>query len=94
LQNGTLKGSITDAEGYEFISGGNLVSGLAAVYLSYYDGDVLHEVTEIKPGDSTTVTVKFVSSNSSHLATSALAVCKLDIMTVKSFRGVQVGKHI
>ena len=58
-----LKAKLTDANGFEFVSDWSCVSGIDYTFFAQYgyQGAGFYKATEIRPNDSITATVKFIS---------------------------------
>ena len=70
-----LKQSLTDPNGNEFTDNDRTVSGVASTMLQY-PANSFTQATEIKPGDSTEVTIGFFSTQSRN---AAAGQCRLQL---------------
>ena len=70
-----LKQSLTDPNGNEFTDNDRTVTGVASTMLQY-PANAFTQATEIKPGDSTEVTIGFFSTQSRN---AAAGVCRLQL---------------
>jgi TolB-like protein len=70
-----LKQSMTDPNGYEFTDNDRTVTGVASTMFQY-PANAFTQATEIKPGDSTEVTIGFFSTQSRN---AAAGVCRLQL---------------
>jgi len=78
-----LKGAVTDSSGSEFLPVMSSISGIA--FTALQDGYIF-QATEIKPNDSITPTIKFVS-HASRQATSGSCRLQLEFLIGQSFSG-------
>jgi TolB-like protein len=85
-QYGSLKGIIRDPNGFDFNSDGKGVSGVDLAFLQF--PDFIYQATEIKPGDSTSVTVKF-NSHENRAASAGLCTAQLEFLVGDSFANGQ-----
>jgi hypothetical protein len=80
---GVTKGAVTDPNGYDFVNGDSDVSGVASTMLQL-PSNAFTEATEIKAGDSVSVTIRYHSLQS-RTATAGQCGVTLEFLTGNDF---------
>ena len=79
-----IHGSVTDAAGNESGSAAGNISGIRAAFLSHYNNDRMIQATEIRGGESISVTINFIAP-----ARITPGTCKLqlELLVAKTWNG-------